>query len=145
MAEIDQDDYRKYAVRTKTAGEWEDCSNWKQMSIATHVAHIHNALAALKKQAISRQLVTDECRLNAERLLVVWLSPNDWVEGFRYGNFAFTLDFDKLVRSKRAYWVGVMEYSPLACRILLTDKKRTDLKEYDPEPGDGPWWHDVKN
>jgi len=49
-----------------------------------------------------------------------------------------------LVEGKRAYWVGVMRYSPTACRILITEKDRDgELLPYDPKTGNGPWWHDT--
>ena len=47
-----------------------------------------------------------ESRLNTERILVTWLSPNDWTNagGFRYGNIAFELDWPDLVDGMRFYW-----------------------------------------
>lgn len=38
-----------------------------------------------------------------------------------------------------------MDYSPIACRILISEKdysKDTDFITYDPRSKEGPWWHD---
>ena len=59
------------------------------------------------------------------------------------GNIAFELDWEKLIENKRFYWVGAMQYTPRACRILITEKDRDEkLKPYLPAEGDGPWWAD---
>ena len=79
---------------------------------------------------------------------MTWLSPNDWTNagGFRYGNIAFDLDWSELTDGMRFYWVGVMQYQPMACRILITEKDRDDqLKRYDPSLRDGPWWRSEKS
>lgn len=56
---------------------------------------------------------------------------------------AFQFEWRQLIQDKRCYWVGVMDYSPRACRILITDQNYDNmLKRYDPETGDGPWWYD---
>jgi len=76
------------------------------------------------------------------------LSPNDWhpAGGFRYGNIALDFEWTSLVDQMRAYWVGAMQYSPWACRILITDKDRDDqLLPYDQSKRDGPWWHSSKS
>jgi hypothetical protein len=116
--------------------------NQQELPSIAHVTHVNNALEILRVGCIKPQLIYDESRLNRRRILVVWLSPNDWtpVGGFRYGNIAFDLDWKHLVKNKNYYWIGVMPYSPPACRLLVTKKDRSEkLKPYLPARGDGPW------
>jgi hypothetical protein len=110
----------------------------------THVSHVDEALRIIAAGKLRKGLVFDESVLNTERVLVNWLSPNHWVDGFRYGNVAFTFEFAELVRNKNYYWVEAIEvYRPHACRILITSNDRSaQLQPYDPSGRDGPWWHD---
>lgn len=88
-------------------------------------------------------MVFDESVLNDKRILVTWLSPNYWSNGFRYGNVQFEFDFNALVKDKNYYWVESIAYKVPACRILITDQNRENiLAKYDPLGGDGPWWYD---
>jgi hypothetical protein len=143
MAEISQQSWTDYSVgKIGTRNDWfgDDC---KQLTVVSHVCHVLTALDVLRTGSIKPQLIYDKSRLNTERILVVWLSPNDWsgAGGFRYGNILFNLDWAKLITDKRFYWVGVAEYKPRACRILLTEKERDgQLLPYSPRNGDGPWW-----
>lgn len=65
-----------------------DCQSFSNIS---HVSHINNALNIIEDGVIKSGLVFDKSLLNTERILVVWLSPNDWggAGGFRYGNVRF--------------------------------------------------------
>lgn len=110
----------------------------------SHVSHVETALRIVGAKLIRQGLVFDESMLNTERILVTWLSPNSWVNGFRYGNVRFTYDFADLVKDKHFYWVEAMTaYNPTACRILITSADRSAiLPTYDPSRGDGPWWFD---
>lgn len=147
MAETSQDGWAGYAVGTPSKKKnWvnPDC---QQFSTVAHVTHVNSALELMRVGGIRPQLIYDESRLNTQRILVVWLSPNDWggAGGFRYGNVAFDLDLDALVAGKNCYWVGVMDYKPRACRILITDTDRSgELLPYDPGAGNGPWWKSEK-
>lgn len=145
MAEKSQLDWSKYTV-----GKWSlkggnaDCS---RLPTVQHVTHLHPALTVLREGKIKPQLIYDESRLNTDRILVTWLSPNDWhpAGGFRYGNIAFEFKWEDLIGDMRFYWVGVMNYSPLACRLLITETDRDDLlKVYDPTLRNGPWWQSSK-
>jgi len=112
------------------------------LSSVSHVTHVDGALEILRADSIKPKLIYDESRLNTQRVLVVWLSPNDWrgAGGFRYGNIAFDLDWETLIAGKRFYWIGAIPYKPHACRILITEQDYDDeLKIYHPERGDGPW------
>ena len=118
-----------------------DC---KPLLTVSHVAHVPAAIRILEDRRIRSDLVYDESELNQERIRVVWLSPNDWSQGFRYGNIRFTFDWASLVEGKQAYWVECMrQYNPNACRILITASDYSkSLQVYDPADGDGPWWCD---
>jgi hypothetical protein len=148
MAEISQDDWSPYSVgepSTKNNGVNPDCQG---LSVVSHVTHVNAALEVLRAGCIKPQLIYDESRLNTRRILVIWLSPNDWsgAGGFRYGNISFDLDWKKLIKGKRCYWIGVMAYQPKACRILITKTDRDKrLLRYRPKKGDGPWWADSPN
>jgi hypothetical protein len=119
-----------------------DCDPFKEV---WHVTHILNALTIIGQGTIRPQLVYDESILNTRRTLVNWVSPNHWFPGYRYGNVAFDFDWYQLIKGKWYYWVEWMDYSPNACRILVTDMDYDDdphLSPYDPTLGDGPWWWD---
>lgn len=144
MAERSQLDWTKYTVGRWQRGGSRDCATLPTVS---HVTHVEPALTALRDGGLKPQLIYDESRLNTDRILVIWLSPNDWhnAGGFRYGNIAFDFDWSALIEGMRFYWVGAMQYSPSACRILITDRDRDDiLKPYEPSLGDGPWWQSKK-
>jgi hypothetical protein len=148
MAEIPQKSWTSYPVgKRSTRKNWVEAS-CQTLSVVSHVTHVHNALEVLRVGSIKPQLIYDESRLNTKRVLVVWLSPNDWsgAGGFQYGNISFDLSWKKLIRDKHFYWIGAMEYSPTACRILITEKDRDEkLMRHVPSRGDGPWWDDEEN
>ena len=104
-----------------------------------HVAHIDTSLRILKDRKLKAGLVFDESRLNTQRILVNWVSPNRWNPGYRYGSVGFLFDFKSLVKRKYIYWVEAMtQYRPTACRFLLSANKYPDLKLYDPRIDNGP-------
>ena len=86
------------------------------------MTHIRNAIEIIRGSQLAPQLIYDKSRLNTQRILVLWLSPNDWsgAGGFRYGNVSFDFNWASIIESKRFYWVGAMPYTPSACRILIT-------------------------
>lgn len=143
MGEIDLHDWSKYAVEGIPWSESNQTFNDKcvQLDRVFHVTHVANAVNVLNERRILPRLIYDKCRLNTSRVLVVWLSPNDWTNtgGFRYGNVGFEYDWESIVADKKYYWVGVMPYSPLACRILITDQEHSELREYNPNSDIGPW------
>jgi hypothetical protein len=109
----------------------------------THTAHVETAISIIQSGEIRPSLVFDESRLNKQRILVSWLSPNTWGTGSRYGNIDFAFDFDDLIDGKRYYWVEPIAYKIAACRILVTDINHDkQLERYYPIRGDGPWWFD---
>ena len=113
-----------------------------------HVTHVRNAINIVEEGKLHAALIYDESILNSERIQVVWLSPNYWTLGYRYGNIGFTYDWKNLVAGKNYYWVEAMGYSPHACRILVTQNNFDDnanLTSYDPTQRNGPWWFDEKN
>lgn len=119
----------------------QDCLKFETVS---HTSHVTTAMNILEEGEIRPYLVFDESKLNDQRILVSWLSPNYWGVGFRYGNVYFDFDFKELIKGKRFYWVEAIAYQIEACRILVTDKDHDGvLDPYDPTLKDGPWWHDL--
>lgn len=134
-----------FDYRVKEDGLTPNC---EEFTLVSHVTHIDNALAVVRCNLVRPQLVYDDSKLLKRRILVVWLSPNYWHNGFRYGNISFDYDFPQLVERRRAYWVEAIKHtpnSPTACRILITNVDRDGDKHmirYDPCAKDGPWWWD---
>lgn len=130
--------------------EWEKYSVRNSGSLMLleqiyHVSHIDSALNIVADGKIKASLVYDESKLNKKRILVCWLSPNDWrgAGGYRYGNIRFTFDWNKICEDTYSYWVEVIDYKIPACRILLSDQNhRRHLSPFDPTTDDGPWWYD---
>jgi hypothetical protein len=121
-------------------------NNWtascKPLDQISHVSHIHTALQIFAAGKINAGLVFDESLLNKRRIQVVWLSPNDWAYGSRYGNVRLYFDWKKLVEGMNYYWIESIAYNIPACRILVTEKDYCQrFPVYDPTKGDGPWWH----
>lgn len=111
----------------------------------SHTSHIASAIDIIQALEVKPSLVYDESKLNKERILVTWLSPNDWGgTGFRYGNIRFDFAFNALIKGKKFYWVeSIKKYKIAACRILITDINRDgQLPSYDPSAKIGPWWFD---
>jgi len=110
-----------------------------------HVSHINSALNIVTDRKIRAGLISDKSKLNTERILVTWLSPNDWhgSGGFRYGHIRFTFDWISIIEDMQAYWVESIAYGIPACRILLTTNDYSSLlQKYDPSIPCGPWWYD---
>jgi hypothetical protein len=137
-----QKTWEKYAVDDPNGM----LNNSVEFDEVSHVTHIANALDIVRDGKFTPRLVYDESQLNRRRILVNWLSPNSWAHGFRYGNIEFVFDLPELLKQSgvRFYWVEVMDYSPKACRILVTDRERQNLDEYDPSSDRGPWRWDRK-
>jgi hypothetical protein len=107
-----------------------------------HVVHVPTARRILEDGYLRGGLVHDESRLNKSRICVTWLSANTWALGSIYGNVQFSFPWSVHVRNRRFYWVEAMiDYSPHAYRILLTDRdlsKSKYVREYDPRSNRGP-------
>ena len=111
------------------------------MDMVHHVTHTPAALRIVEDAKISRRLIFDKCSLNDSRTTVVWLSPNQWIFGSRYGNVQFTYDFKALVKDRKIYWVEVhTSYNPHACRFLITDEDvgLLPVQPYDASREEGP-------
>ena len=112
----------------------------RPLPTVSHVSHVSTAIRIVEDRRLRADFVSDQSKLNTERIRVVWMSPNDWANGFRYGNVRFTFDWPGLLEGKRAYWVESIAYGVEACRILVTDKDHSSMLEpYDPSLADGPW------
>ena len=120
-----------------------DCQQFDSVS---HTSHVSSAINIIEAGEVRPSLVFDKSKLNKERILVSWLSPNQWSDGFRYGNIRFDFSFADIIKNKRFYWVEAISYQPNACRILITDIDRdSQLDTYDPLANNGPWWFDEIN
>ena len=111
------------------------------MDIVHHVTHTPAALRIVEDGKIARGLIYDECALNDSRTTVVWLSPNEWYWGSRYGSVQFTFDFKDLVKGRKVYWVEAQTgYKPPACRFLISDQevKHLPVQLYDAAREEGP-------
>jgi len=114
-------------------------SDWVPFLTVAHVAHVHTALRIIETEFLRAELVSDKGRLRASRARVVWFSPNDWNDGFRYGNVRFSFNRLKLLTGRRIYWVESVAHSPAACQFLITKTEHANLDEYDPSTDNGPW------
>ena len=90
-----------YAVRAAGASRF----GRRSLRSISHVTHLDPAWRIFQAKELTAGLVFDESILRKKRILVTWLSPNDWADGYRYGNVRFTFDFRALVESLRCYWV----------------------------------------
>lgn len=141
-AEKEWQQFRVGKISTKPNWTEPKCQSFTNIS---HVSHINSAINIFQTGTINSGLVFDESLLNRSRILVVWLSPNDWhgAGGFRYGNVRFNFDWGKLITDKNYYWIESIAYGIPAARILVTDNNHSSrLPAYDPKIGDGPWWYD---
>lgn len=139
-------EWSKYAVgRPSTNPNWTE-PRCQPLRWVYHIAHLETARRILSDGIIRAGLVFDKSRMNTERVRVVWLSPNTWYRGFRYGNVSFAFAWPDVLQNFRAYWVEVMtDYNPHAPRILLTRQDYSGkLEPYDPTNSHerGPWWLD---
>jgi hypothetical protein len=148
MATEAQPEWTRFRVGSpSTDTNWvnPDC---QRLSTVYHVVHLDIALRITADGKLKAGLVFDRSKLNTERILVTWLSPNNWTGagGFRYGNVRFAFDWEQLVQRKRYYWVESIAYGVPACRILITSNDYGDkLEEYDPTLKNGPWWYNREN
>jgi len=132
--------WNPYSVGAQiTTGAWGDCTQFSEVS---HTAHVAVALNMVREGIIRSRLVYDQSVLQTERVPVVWLSPNRWKLGSRYGSVEFWFDWSTTVQGKVPYWVeAITTYNPAAPRILLTNRNvgALPVQPYDPAPRDGPW------
>jgi hypothetical protein len=113
------------------------------LETVAHVAHLEAASRIVKDEKLRAGLIFDKSKLNQDRILVNWLSPNEWSDGYRYGNVRFQYNFKNLIKNMKYYWVEKIAYGVPACRILITSNDYTErLDSYEPSIGDGPWWYD---
>jgi hypothetical protein len=134
--------WHEFRVGSKDSGQ-KDC---RPLTKVYHIAHLESAHRIILDGKVRSGLVFDESKLNKERILVAWLSPNFWKDGFRYGSIRFVFDWPTLSKGHSAYWVESVPYSPKGGRILLTrndySNKPDLLTPYDPKARGGPWWFD---
>ena len=138
----EHDDAREWergGVRSSAAS-----SPWgsRPLELVSHVAHVDAAVAIVRTGRIRAGLVYDESKLRRRRICVTWFSPNDWVNGFRYGHVRFEVRWRPLIRGLTPFWVErVPHYRPNAYRFLLSadDRTKSGLSRYRPTRDRGPW------
>jgi len=114
---------------------------WQVFSYVSHVAHIPTSIDIIKLGKIKTGIVQDKSKLKSQKISVCWVSPNDWMDGYRYGSIRFNINWKSISEGKNYYWVEAMDdYNPIACRILITSNEHPlPLIKYNPEEDDGPW------
>ena len=140
-APLDWTQYKVGSVSTKTGWVNARCT---PLTHVFHVAHLDVGLQICHDTTIRARLISDKSILRNERILVVWLSPNDWSNagGFRYGNVLFGYEWRLLIDGKNYYQIEKIDYGIPALRILVTDKDYDkQFPRYDPKVKDGPWWY----
>lgn len=133
----DQEELAAYTINPHSYG------GKRSMNVVSHVTHLHWTDKICTDQQLNARRVYDESRLNGADIRVVWLSPNDWGDGFRYGNIQFPYEWGAIVAGRHYYCVETMSYRPTAIRILVSDQEHHDLAPYDPTTNVGPWLHHV--
>lgn len=138
-------EWSKFAVGPLPKGSvWS--TRCREFELVKHVTHVDSAIRIIEDGKLRPGLVFDKSKLNTRRILVNWLSPNHWHDGFRYGNVSLAFDFAQLIKGLNYYWVEDIAYNTAACRILITDQDRSAiLAPYDPATDDGPWHFDKKS
>ncbi len=143
--------WERFAVGKPSSNpRWTE-TTCQPLETVSHVAHVDTALDIVQDGRIRPGLVFDKSKLNKDRILVAWTSPNDWsgAGGFRSGNISFDFNWETLIKGLNYYWVEDVAYGIPACRILVTDQYHGDkpdkLERYDPTLGAGPWWHDTSS
>lgn len=119
----------------------------KRFDVVGHTTHVIQGPTIFADGQLSSNLVYDNSTLQTRRIKVVFVSPNDWNNGYRYGNIRFDFNWSQLWQGKHAYWVETALYRIHAPRILVTSR---DLaldpywgpRVYDPTIYGGPWWED---
>jgi hypothetical protein len=129
--------WKPYACVVPAKGVTGTCT---VLSTVHHVTHTESALRILADGKITRGLIYDESVLNDSRTTVVWLSPNTWYDGSRYGCVQFTLDFADIVAGRKVYWVEARKYKIDAYRFIISDQdlKKLPVKPYDVTAEEGP-------
>jgi hypothetical protein len=110
-----------------------DAPTYVPLTSISHVAHIEVAQNILEEGVIRARPISDESKLRNHAFQVVWLSPKQWPDGFRYGNVRFTFKWETIIQGRQAYWVETIErYHPPADRILVTNNHYPDVvRPYD--------------
>jgi hypothetical protein len=136
-------EWQKYKVGKPSTGKgWTepDCIPFDSV---THVSHVQEAFRMFEDQTIRSMSVGSKGKLR--HTAVVWLSPNFWTLGSRYGNVSFKFDWRALVKDKQFYWVGKIQHpKTTACQILITKEHHPELDLYPYDTGDGPLYYDSR-
>ncbi|TYP94877.1 hypothetical protein LX73_0168 [Fodinibius salinus] len=136
-------EFEKFKVGKPTRTRFNQ--SCKPFSNVRHVCHISTAINIIQDHKIKPRLITDKSKLRSTRTKVCWLSPNEWGIGYRYGNVSFEFNIDELIDGKNIYWIESIDYDIPACRFLITNEEKPNLKAYKPKLKNGPWWYNQEN
>lgn len=141
-------EYRKYRMNPESNEKyWMNNNDSREFECVFHVSHIKSSLRILEDKKINKNIVFDKSKLNETRILVSWLSPNDWSNsgGFRYGSIRFQFKFNDIIKDLNCYWIEDIAYNTTACRFLLTRNHYSYYQAYDPVKDPGPWKYNEYN
>ncbi len=134
-------EWQRYKVgKPSTRKNWTepDCVPFDNVS---HVSHVSEAFRVFEDQMIRSTSLGNKSK--PRHTAVVWLSPNFWTHGSRYGNISFTFDWRALIKDKQFYWVGAIQHpGTVACQILITKEEHPELDPYPVEARDGSLYYD---
>ncbi len=116
--------------------------NRTELKYVHHATHIGSAIGILKDGIIKPSLITLSTALQNLGIHSLWLSPNHWSEGSRYGSILFHFEFRQLINIGTLYWVESMDdFKTPTVRFLISRKKsakRYGLRKYDAALESGP-------
>jgi len=130
-------EWEEFTVGKQPAGAASD--DWEPLTSVRHGTHLTPAVRIAEDRGISAELINDG-RLANTRTKAIYLSPNYWHEGSRYGSFEFEVDWAQLSDGRDLYWVEpIKTYGIPIHRFMLTRRPSpAGLTPYDPAKDDGP-------
>jgi hypothetical protein len=137
------EDDRRHPWSPYRVGSKIGASDCRPVETVAHTTHLGQAVEIVRTGTVTAGLVFDKSKLKNSRVRVVWLSPNHWHNGFRYGSVQFHFSLAEIVDDMNAFYVETAEYPTHAPRILISGRERDKLvTRYRPHRRHGPWWHD---
>lgn len=127
---------------TFTAGKGPagpDAQGWTLMTSVRHGTHLTSGVRIAQDGKIAADLIYDG-KLANTRTRVVFLSPNSWHDGSRYGTLEFGMTWPGALSTRTLYWVEALrDYSIPIHRFILSRRPPiSGLTPYDPVTDDGP-------
>ncbi|MBK1969754.1 hypothetical protein JIX59_10430 [Brevundimonas diminuta] len=127
---------------TFTAGKnpaGPDAQGWTIMTSVRHGTHLTSGVRIAQDGKIAADLIYDG-KLANTRTRVVFLSPNSWHDGSRYGTLEFEMAWPGVLDGRTLYWVEALRnYAIPIHRFILSRRPPiSGLTAYDPINDDGP-------